>query len=538
MNTKTWTIGKRIQIGGGILCALLVLVGGIAWHSLGAIRSNATFIKGDVMPGLIQSGGLATEQANNFIRALLYAQAHTPEERAKWKQDIDAGTAKITTYLDAYEASITTPPDRQLFNDLKAAREGQRDARTAYFKLVDAGKDREAEAFLATGLYPTYAAYSKAVCALFALNASNGDQVSNDISANTVATTRAILVVTVVSLAVGLVVGYIIILTTNRSLRDITAQLQTGADQNASASAQVASSSQVLAEGASEQAASLEETSASLEEISSMTKRNSDSSLKAKELANQTRQAAEAGASGMVEMTDAMNAIKDSSGAIAKIVKTIHEIAFQTNILALNAAVEAARAGEAGAGFAVVAEEVRSLAQRSAQSAGETATKIADAVACSERGAQISARVASSCGEIVVKARQVDELVAEIAAASNEQTQGIGQVTIAVSQMDKVTQGNAASAEESASAAEELSAQAQTMRDSVAALQRLVTDSPASARPAAEARPEAAPARKGAARPLTPRLPSRSGPIRHHAEEAPVTNGARNGHDSFSEFFK
>jgi methyl-accepting chemotaxis protein len=205
-----------------------------------------------------------------------------------------------------------------------------------------------------------------------------------------------------------------------------------------------------------------------------MTKRNADSANQAKQLANQTRSAAETGATDVHAMNAAMDAIKSSSDNIAKIIKTIDEIAFQTNILALNAAVEAARAGEAGAGFAVVAEEVRALAQRSAQAARETAEKIEDSISKSEHGVQISAKVSTSLNEIVEKARKVDSLVAEIAQASQEQSQGIGQVLTAVTQMDKVTQSNAASAEESASAAEELSAQAATVDDAVTALQELV----------------------------------------------------------------
>jgi methyl-accepting chemotaxis protein len=205
-----------------------------------------------------------------------------------------------------------------------------------------------------------------------------------------------------------------------------------------------------------------------------MTKRNAENAQKANDLAQQARAAADKGAGDMQAMSAAMEAIKVSSNDIAKIIKTIDEIAFQTNILALNAAVEAARAGEAGMGFAVVADEVRNLAQRSAQAAKETAAKIEGAIDKGAQGVEISNKVARQLSEIVIKARQVDELVAEVAGASREQTQGITQINAAVGQMDQVTQSNAASAEESAAAAEELNAQAVTMKESVAELMQLV----------------------------------------------------------------
>ena len=205
-----------------------------------------------------------------------------------------------------------------------------------------------------------------------------------------------------------------------------------------------------------------------------MTKRNAETAGKVKELGSEARKAGDLGVKDMTALVSAMDAIKTSSADIAKIIKTIDEIAFQTNILALNAAVEAARAGEAGAGFAVVADEVRNLAQRCAQAAKETATKIEDAVQKSAVGAEISSKVAKSLEEIVGKARQVDEMAGEVAAASQEQSQGIAQVNTAVTQMDKVTQSNAANAEESAAAAEELTAQAESLREAVADLLRLV----------------------------------------------------------------
>jgi methyl-accepting chemotaxis protein len=259
-----------------------------------------------------------------------------------------------------------------------------------------------------------------------------------------------------------------------RPLAQAISQIESAANHTATASSEISSASQALAEGASSQASSLEETSASLEQVSSMTKHNADNSSKANDLAKQAREAADLGASDVQKMSDAMTAIKQSSADIAQIIKTIDEIAFQTNILALNAAVEAARAGEAGMGFAVVADEVRSLAQRSAQAAKETAAMIESAITNTGRGVDMGTKVAHALEEIVNRVRQVDQLVADVAAASREQSQGIAQVNLAVSEMDKVTQSNAATSEQSASSAEELSQQAITLKDSVMALLKLV----------------------------------------------------------------
>jgi methyl-accepting chemotaxis protein len=292
----------------------------------------------------------------------------------------------------------------------------------------------------------------------------------------------------------GLSTAFVIIRGVNRALARTAESLAQGSEQVAAAAGQVSSASQSLAEGSSEQAASLEEISSSIEELTSMTKRNADNAQSGKLSAGQARTAAEAGAAEMERMQSAMNAIQQSSQDISKIIKTIDEIAFQTNILALNAAVEAARAGEAGAGFAVVADEVRSLAQRSAVAAKETADKIADATTRSAQGVELSVRVSAGLREILEKNREVDRLVAEVASASNEQSEGLSQINTAITQMDKVTQSNAASAEETASAAEELNAQSEELRLSSTQLATLVGlaaaagSAPASPAPAAPAR--------------------------------------------------
>jgi methyl-accepting chemotaxis protein len=259
-----------------------------------------------------------------------------------------------------------------------------------------------------------------------------------------------------------------------RALTVLASSLKVTSESFIQSAALVSSNSKVLAEGSSTQAASLEETSASLEEMSSMTKRNAENAFKASGLAKQTRVAADKGTADMQAMTAAMDAMRVSSDETAKIIKTIDEIAFQTNILALNAAVEAARAGEAGMGFAVVADEVRNLARRSAQAAKETSAKIVDSLTRTTQGVEISAKVAAALNEIMTKVRQVDELVAEVSGASREQTLGITQINGAVSQMEMITQKNAASAQESSSAAEELNARAETMKTSVAELLMMV----------------------------------------------------------------
>ncbi len=196
------------------------------------------------------------------------------------------------------------------------------------------------------------------------------------------------------------------------------------------------------------QAASLEETSASMAEITAMTKQNADNAKQANAMSSEAAQAASQGQVAMESMLDAIKKIKTSSDETAKIVKTIDEIAFQTNLLALNAAVEAARAGEAGKGFAVVAEEVRNLAQRSAQAAKDTTTLIEESQNNADNGVAVSSQVADVLTQISGSIKQVTQLVSEVMTGSQKQSEGVGQINQAVANIDNTIQRAAANAEE------------------------------------------------------------------------------------------
>jgi methyl-accepting chemotaxis protein len=274
------------------------------------------------------------------------------------------------------------------------------------------------------------------------------------------------------------------------TLGEVAARLKDSSEHVTSASAQVASSSQSLSQGSSEQAASLEETSASMEEMASMTRRNAENSAQAATFMIEAERLVRDANGNLAELVSAMSGIQDSSAKVAKIIKTIDEIAFQTNILALNAAVEAARAGDAGMGFAVVADEVRNLAHRSAQAAKDTAELIEDSSVRARDGGTKVGRVGQSIAAVTESSLKVKALVDEISIASRQQAQGIDQVTQAIAQMERVTQTTAATAEETAAASEELNAQvAQSMADALR-LERLVGNAVAAAEPSAAPRPQ------------------------------------------------
>ncbi|MFH0727296.1 MAG: methyl-accepting chemotaxis protein [Pseudomonadota bacterium] len=277
------------------------------------------------------------------------------------------------------------------------------------------------------------------------------------------------------ALVASIALAVLITLSITRPIHRIIAGLLDGAEQVAAASGILSSSSQSLAGGASQQAANIEETTSSLEEVSSMARQNASNANHAQQMTKESSSVIEKANASMTRMIEAMGKVKNASMETSKVIKTIDGIAFQTNLLALNAAVEAARAGEAGAGFAVVAEEVRNLAIRASKAASNTAVMIDDTVKKVTESSNLVFDTNENFIEVAGSSVKVGELVSEIAAASKEQTLGIEQVNTAIQQMNSVTQQNAANAEECASASEELNAQAEQMKAFVAELVAMVS---------------------------------------------------------------
>jgi len=299
-------------------------------------------------------------------------------------------------------------------------------------------------------------------------------QVASETEADVAGSGMIVLLAIGVTILLGIGVSVSITSVTGRQLRVVIGGISDISGQMESFSKQVSSASQQLLDGASGQATSLEEAAASLEEISIMTSQNSYSASEADNMMTETARAVDQAQKAIISLTKAMQEISQASDQMAKIIKTIDDVAFQTNLLALNAAVEAARAGEAGAGFAVVAAEIRNVAMRAADTAKSTAILIRDTAQKIASGSELASRTHLAFHELASRSKKVEDLITEIAASSQDQTQGIGQISKSVAAMDKATQINSTSAEETASVSKELNSQAKSINDMANQLMALI----------------------------------------------------------------
>jgi methyl-accepting chemotaxis protein len=470
------TVGKKLFLSFGAALVLTLAVGAYALFAISTlggmsdrlvkVAANKRFLASDLSTAV--EGILAAERGI-LVRAYMKDKA----TMAQYNQNFQESADRARKRLDEFASLSETAEDRRLIDEVGGALEQIRQGHGDFWNQANSDQiDAAAEIYKSK----TNPAIKQVVKTAEAFTALENDlmlksaQDSQDLVTRTAWIMLAMLVFSLMVTA-GTV---FIIRQINRSLKQAISELAQGAGQVASAAAQVSSASQSLAQGSSEQAASLEETSASTEEISSMAHKNSDNSATAAGLVTGSQEKFTETNRSLDQMVTAMQEINASSDKIAKIIKVIDEIAFQTNILALNAAVEAARAGEAGMGFAVVADEVRNLAQRSAQAARDTASLIEESISKSNEGKAKVDQVAVAIRDITEESGKVKVLVDEVSMGSQEQARGLEQIAKAITQMEQVTQQTAASAEESAAAAEELTAQSESVKDILKRLTMLV----------------------------------------------------------------
>jgi methyl-accepting chemotaxis protein/methyl-accepting chemotaxis protein-1 (serine sensor receptor) len=470
------TVGKRLFLTFGGALALTLAVSALAlegFSTLGGavdrlIKVNARkqYLAGDMNTSMALV--IAWERG-----ILLRAYMKDSDTMSKYNQSFRETAARVKKDLAEIVPLLETAEARQSIEEIQSGFEKIRQYHEEQWNLAASGKLDEATAVYKDLLNPMATQVSGKVERLRLQQAELMEKVGQDTGAS-VARSRW---VTIMAMALSLLMAAVVVFIVrqiNASLRQAVTELAGGAEQVSSAATQVSSSSQSLAQGSSEQAASLEETSASSEEVNSMARKNSENARSAADLVTQSERKFVETNRSLEQTVIAMAEISTQSGKISKIIKTIDEIAFQTNILALNAAVEAARAGEAGMGFAVVADEVRNLAQRCAQAARDTTTLIDESIGKSDDGKVKVDQVVVAIREITGEFSKVRTLVDEVNQSSQEQTRGIEEVARAVTQMEQLTQTTAASAEESAAAAEELTAQSRTLKGVVRRLAAMV----------------------------------------------------------------
>ena len=475
---KPWTIRRRIIVGFAAITLIALVFGLFAVVRLWWIKADTARIMQVALPAMVRADHLAEQiqSLGDKSSVLFMKEIMSPNEdfRAGFAGQIQTNLQTTEGLAFDYAGRIQDPTEKNLFASFKAAQASYEEIFNRGMQLCNTGKSQDAMELKESQLEPALDKLVATVHQLEVFNQTQGQAAGARIQASVGSAQSGVWCGLVgVFIAAG-IVSMAIILGTTKILNHVAASLAGTAQKMAGAGSQVSASSASVAENCGEQAASLEKVSASLEQMIAVFQSNYQHAETATGIARQTHAAAENGSQNMIALDAAVQDINAASGDIAAIIKTIDGIAFQTNLLALNAAVEAARAGTAGLGFAVVADEVHTLAQRSAQAAKETADRVQGAIGKTAKAADLSRRLKQTFLDIVRNASEVDQLDETVARISKEQAGGIRQIGVAVTQLDKVTQSNAARAEESADAAEDLNAQTRLLKQNVAELLQLV----------------------------------------------------------------
>jgi methyl-accepting chemotaxis protein len=467
--------GKLLGGFGAMLALVLLLIGGtlmvtrdlnIDLDRAANVTARKQYLAGEVNAA---ASSMASLERAAVLSAVLGDKAHSDDYQAKFQtgaNDLQKGMRGLHQLAESQESA-------GLLQRLDQQASAVMDAHEEFRRAMGNQQMDAALSIFGQKLQPQLEEIGRQASSLV-------DQQNRDLTAAAAASAALSARETWIAVGLGLIalaVGcsvFFLVRQASFSLKRLAARISENAEEVADAASQVSGASQSLAQGASEQAASLEETSASTDEIASITRKNADNALQVAGLTQQSEQGAGQVNQTLGRMVDKMKEIGASSNKIARIIKVIDEIAFQTNILALNAAVEAARAGEAGLGFAVVADEVRNLAQRCAQAARDTAGLIEESIETSRDGNTRLDQMAGAVRAMTENSGRVKSLVDEVNLGSQEQSRGMDQIARAVLQMQSVTMKNAAAAQQSASAGTELNAHADALRALVLEMRDMV----------------------------------------------------------------